>query len=84
MSQENALQTSSASVLASDGNAAPDAGDGLWVGKVADKVLAEFPDQPLYTCERLSVANIDTYFDNYDPARPVGPGNQPPGYKINP
>ena len=37
-----------------------------------------------YTCERLSVANIDTYFDNYDPARPVGPGNQPPGYKINP
>lgn len=64
MSQENALQTSSASVLAA-GNTAPDAGDGLWVGKVADKVLAEFPDQPLYTCAAgISPSGI-VHFGNF-------------------
>ena len=33
-----------------DENTANDAPDGLWVGKVTDKVLAEFPNEALYTC----------------------------------
>jgi lysyl-tRNA synthetase class 1 len=46
-------------------NAAPDNADGLWVGKVADKVLAEFPDQPLYTCAAgISPSGI-VHFGNF-------------------
>ena len=39
--------------------------DGLWVGKVADKVLAEFPDQALYTCAAgISPSGI-VHFGNF-------------------
>jgi len=44
---------------------APEATDGLWVSKVADKVLAEFPDQPLYTCAAgISPSGI-VHFGNF-------------------
>lgn len=60
MSQEKEFQSSSASVLdekAADG--------GLWVGKVADKVLAEFPNEGLYTCAAgISPSGI-VHFGNF-------------------
>ncbi len=60
--EEKAYQSSSASVL-NDG--APDTGDGLWVGKVTDKVLAEFPDVELYTCAAgISPSGI-VHFGNF-------------------
>ena len=46
MSQENTV-IAALSVNVSDDK---DTNDGMWVGKVTDRVLAEFPDQPLYTC----------------------------------
>ena len=65
MSQDNALQISSASVLDVKAGAAPDKDDGMWVGKVTDKVLAEFPDQELYTCAAgISPSGI-VHFGNF-------------------
>ncbi|MDR3448162.1 MAG: lysine--tRNA ligase [Alphaproteobacteria bacterium] len=65
MSQDlNGFQASTASVLdASD--TSPDAADGLWIGKVTDKVLAEFPDEKLYTCAAgISPSGI-VHFGNF-------------------
>ncbi len=62
MSQEKAFQASSSSVI---GEASADSADGLWVGKIADKVLAEFPDQELYTCAAgISPSGI-VHFGNF-------------------
>ena len=63
MSQEELVQASTASVI-SDDKSTPD-GDSLWVGKVADKVLAEFPDQDIYTCAAgISPSGI-VHFGNF-------------------
>ncbi|MDD4615649.1 MAG: lysine--tRNA ligase [Alphaproteobacteria bacterium] len=62
MSQENDYKTSSASVLDESAKAAP---DGLWVGKVTDRVLAEFPDEDVYTCAAgISPSGI-VHFGNF-------------------
>jgi lysyl-tRNA synthetase class 1 len=62
VSQDKEFQTSKASVL--DETAAASA-DGLWVGKVADKVLAEFPDRDVYTCAAgISPSGI-VHFGNF-------------------
>ncbi len=60
--EEKAYQSSTASVLS---ESAPDAGDGLWVGKVTDKVLAEFPSVDCYTCAAgISPSGI-VHFGNF-------------------
>jgi lysyl-tRNA synthetase class 1 len=60
--QENGFQQSSASVLDESSLTTP---DGLWVSKVTDKVLAEFPDQELYTCAAgISPSGI-VHFGNF-------------------
>ena len=62
---DNEFQTSTSSVLDATEKAAPDSGDGMWVGKVTDKVLAEFPDQALYTCAAgISPSGI-VHFGNF-------------------
>ena len=65
MSQNTVLQSSSASALQNADSATLDNADGLWIGKVADKVLAEFPDQELYTCAAgISPSGI-VHFGNF-------------------
>ncbi|MFA5040224.1 MAG: lysine--tRNA ligase [Bdellovibrionales bacterium] len=62
MSQDKVFHSSAASVLDEE---ASSAADGLWVGKVADKVLAEFPDQEVYTCAAgISPSGI-VHFGNF-------------------
>lgn len=62
MSQDKEFQSSSASVL--DEKEMLSA-DGLWVGKVTDKVLAEFPDEAVYTCAAgISPSGI-VHFGNF-------------------
>ncbi|MDR3424055.1 MAG: lysine--tRNA ligase [Alphaproteobacteria bacterium] len=41
------------------------ASDGLWVGKVADKVLEEFPNQELYTCAAGISPSGVVHFGNF-------------------
>lgn len=60
MSEEKEFHSSSASVLDEQ-----DSADGLWVGKVADKVLAEFPDQELYTCAAGISPSGVVHFGNF-------------------
>ncbi len=63
MSQEEKEYQSSSACVLSEGS--PDGGDGLWVGKVTDKVLAEFPDLDLYTCAAgISPSGI-VHFGNF-------------------
>ncbi len=62
MSQDQAFDVSTSSVLNAPQG---EAGDGLWVGRVADKVLEVFPDQPLYTCAAgISPSGI-VHFGNF-------------------
>jgi lysyl-tRNA synthetase class 1 len=63
VSQENEIQTSKASVLTAAEKATPE--DGLWVGRVADKVLAEFPEQALYTCAAGISPSGVVHFGNF-------------------
>ncbi|MDE1902182.1 MAG: lysine--tRNA ligase [Alphaproteobacteria bacterium] len=65
MSQEKEFQSSVSSVLEDIEKAEADKGDGLWIGRVTDKVLAEFPDRPLYTCAAgISPSGI-VHFGNF-------------------
>ena len=62
MSQDKEFKSSSASVL---DESTPVQGDGLWVSKVADKVLAEFPNEESYTCAAgISPSGI-VHFGNF-------------------
>ncbi len=63
MSDNKEFSSSSASVLKdTPATAKP---DGLWVGKVADKVLAEFPNEAVYTCAAgISPSGI-VHFGNF-------------------
>jgi lysyl-tRNA synthetase class 1 len=47
LSHDSDSQTQTAS---SSGSLEKADNDGLWIGKITDKVMAEFPDQELYTC----------------------------------
>lgn len=62
MSQEKEFQSSSASVLDEKN---PTSADGLWVGKVTDKVLAEFPNEELYTCAAGISPSGVVHFGNF-------------------
>jgi lysyl-tRNA synthetase class 1 len=62
VSQEKEFQTSKASVLA---ETAASGADGLWVGKVTDKVLAEFPHQEIYTCAAGISPSGVVHFGNF-------------------
>lgn len=65
MSQDNQFQATSASALNNADKATIESTDGLWIGKVADRVLAEFPDEPLYTCAAgISPSGI-VHFGNF-------------------
>lgn len=60
------FQASVASVLDTSEKASPEsATDGLWVGKVVDKVLAEFPDEALYTCAAGISPSGVVHFGNF-------------------
>jgi lysyl-tRNA synthetase class 1 len=64
VSQDNEFQASTAAVLGGLDKAAVE-NEGFWVGKVADKVLAEFPDETLYTCAAgISPSGI-VHFGNF-------------------
>jgi lysyl-tRNA synthetase class 1 len=49
VSQEQATRPSVTSVL-SETEAAAAQQEGMWVGQITDRVLAEFPDEAIYTC----------------------------------
>lgn len=50
---------------ANQSSAAPAITDGMWVGKVADKVLAEFPSQEIYTCAAGISPSGVVHFGNF-------------------
>lgn len=65
MSQDPSFHSSSASALDASDKTVLESTDGLWIGKVADKVLATFPDQSLYTCAAgISPSGI-VHFGNF-------------------
>ena len=65
MSQDKENQASSASVLSGSEKFTAEGGESLWVSKIADKVLEEFPNLDSYTCAAgISPSGI-VHFGNF-------------------